>query len=137
MSWKELAISVAIGVVLSVWISCCAPMEVSAPALDGPGLEKPGESGLVVSGSGAEIVAVKMQNAQGRMQNDSDPEPTEAAVVRLGAVQVEPEATKPTEAEPERITKDDLIAAVGAGAGLFGLGQLCLALILWLYKIWG
>lgn len=70
MNWKEIISTVLIGIVLSVWISCCAPMEVSAPTLDGPGQEKPGESGLVVSGSGAEIVAVKMQQTDGTKRND-------------------------------------------------------------------
>lgn len=70
MSWKEIISTVLIGIVLSVWISCCAPMEVSAPTLDGPGLEKPGESSLVVYGSGSEIVTVEMQQAKGTMQND-------------------------------------------------------------------
>lgn len=70
MNWKEIISTVLIGIVLSVWISCCAPMEVSAPTLDGPGLEKPGESSLVVYGSGAEIVTVATQNAEGTKRND-------------------------------------------------------------------
>ena len=70
MSWKEIISTVLIGIVLSVWISCCAPMKVSAPTLDGPGLERPGESSLVVYGSGAEIVTVEMQQTDGTKRND-------------------------------------------------------------------
>lgn len=74
MSWKDLILTVLLAVLLICWFSFWGPMEVSAPTLDGPGLEKPGESSLVVSGSGSEIVTVATQNAEGTTQNDVSPE---------------------------------------------------------------
>ena len=70
MSWKELMVTALIAALLIFWFSFWGPTEVSAPAPRGQGYEQRGESGLVVSGSGAEIVTVATQNAQGRMQND-------------------------------------------------------------------
>lgn len=70
MSWKDLILTVLLAVLLTVCFSLWGPMEVSAPTLDGPGLERPGESSLVVSGSGSEIVTVEMQQTDGTKRND-------------------------------------------------------------------
>ena len=70
MRISDFILTVLLAVLLIVCFSLWGPMEVSAPTLDGPGLERPGESSLVVSGSGSEIVTVEMQQAKGTMQND-------------------------------------------------------------------
>ena len=70
MRISDLILTVLLAVLLIVCFSLWGPMEVSAPTLDGPGLEKPGESSLVVYGSGAEIVTVEMQQTDDTKRND-------------------------------------------------------------------
>ena len=74
MKPSNLIFTALLGALLIGCFSLCGPMEVSAPTRDGPGLERPGESSLVVSGSGSEIVTVKMQQTDGTTQNDVSPE---------------------------------------------------------------
>lgn len=124
---KDMIISVLLAIVLILAYSLnTTPADLpEQPA--GIGTQFPSDSGRVIPGDGTEPA----QELEGATEQHTP----KAAEVKITTGQEATEAQEET--EPERITKDDLIAAVGAGAGLFGLGQLCLALILWLYKIWG
>ena len=65
MKPSDLILTALLGALLIGCFSLWGPVEVSAPTLDGPGLEKPGESSLVVSGSGAEVVNVIARSPEG------------------------------------------------------------------------
>ena len=70
MKPSNLIFTALLGALLIVCFSLWGPMEASAPAPRGQGYEQRGETGLVVSGSGGEIVTVEMQQTDGTKRND-------------------------------------------------------------------